>query len=197
MSKVCRKCGNMMGDEAMFCEKCGTQVAVPQPQQQSVVVSKSASNIMLCKIGVIIASVLMMLSTMVNYVTIDGDVIGFLGRKGIIKKDIVKLIDKDTGFIMIVLAVLSIVFVCMCKEKALLVTGVLTMLIGGAISMAYTYPKILFQELDSEVISENQERLRGLIHEEMGFFLLAASAIALLVLSIVYYKQRKKAENNK
>lgn len=185
MSKYCKACGNQMQDQEMFCAKCGTKSEVIHQPISTFGIGKINEKYL--KIGIIIASLLMILASIIPYMEIEESLYPYLGMS----KPTISLVWAGTqigdGIIYIILAILSIVFVCLNKR--------LPEVIFSAIAF-------LMCCVEVKQINDNFKQLEAsfgnyaLIEKRAGFYLIIISTAAMLVLSILYFLRKKMADKN-
>ena len=120
------------------------------------------------KIGVLVASVVMILSTFLPFVSVLGYDISLLFTDGSQTGD---------GIIVVALGVVCIVFALLNKRVPLLVAGVA--------SFAFAIYEV-----------SQMGQFGGLVSKEIGYWLLLLSAIVLLILSILDFLPSQKSESD-
>lgn len=166
MSKFCRNCGTPLSDEATFCGKCGTPVSVSAVPDLPSRTSLGGDPL---KLGVIIAGVLVVLSTFLPYASVS--MFGF--------SQSVSLIDGGDGFIFIATAAVAIVGVLINKRILTLIGGIVTAFLA------------LF-----ELVNMNSELgdLAGMVDKGFGFYLSILASIVLAVLGVLVFLAGKKSK---
>lgn len=173
----CKQCGNQLEDGAKFCGKCGSPI--DSTVSKTSVSMPSAQYI---RIGIIIASVLLALSTVLPYVKVKESLSWVTGTESI------SLLYVDgqlgDGIFFLLLAILIIVFSCLKKKIPVLICSVLTVFL-------YIFEIMQFKKQYDDVLGFKID-IWDYMTKGAGYHLLGISAILLLVLSIVYFVTYKK-----
>lgn len=175
----CNKCGNQLEDGAKFCGKCGapvdntvnkTSVSMPSLPSQYI------------RIGIIIASVLLALSTVLPYVKVKESLSWLAGAESI------SLLSADgkigDGIFFILLAIITIVFTCLKKKIPVLICSVLSVCM-------YILETVHLKNQCTEVLGFKID-IWDYMTKGAGYHLLGISVILMLVFSIIYFIIYKK-----
>ena len=180
MSKFCRNCGSALDDNATFCNKCGAKIdSAPGPGPGSVppygsnfppIANNSlSSNEAIFNMGILVAGILVIISTMLPYVTVS-----FLGYS-----ESISLLFGDgsglrDGMFFIPLAIAVVVCTFLNQRLPALICGVITFLL------------CIF-----EIVSTNatlaDSGVSNLVKNGIGFYLIFIASLALAVLSVLAY----------
>lgn len=176
----CKKCGNQVDEGVAFCKMCGA----PMGEDSYKADTGAGGNVILAnvkrlKIGIIAASLLMALATLLPWIALDSEIAHYAGMKSI------SLLNPNgeigDGIIFIFFAVIMIVFLCLKKNIPVLVCGILPFLL-------YCFELSQIKELYSLM-----QGYTSYISKGSGFYLMTLSVIALLVLSILFFKKNRNA----
>ncbi|MBO5335932.1 MAG: zinc-ribbon domain-containing protein [Lachnospiraceae bacterium] len=178
----CKKCGKEIENGMKFCKSCGTPVEKAEAATQNSVV------VLGIRIGIVVASLLMIVSTVLPYVIFDDMVAKVAGMKSItLLKPGNQLGD---GVIYIIIAVIAIVCVCIRQKIPVLIWSIISALMCW-------YEK---SQMEKQLM-ELQSELKHLkldawdfMEKGSGWHLLTVSVVLLLILSVLYFILEKKVK---
>ena len=162
MSKFCKNCGNQMQDQETVCVKCGAG-AVNTGYMAPAGTKANDGLLLFCKVGIIIASILMIVSTLLPYVSVYKETISLIWAD-----------DKPAdGVIFCIMAVGCIILALKDKplREVIVSAGCLALCIKQYSSLT--------------------SLLGELVTKRAGFYLIIVSTVALLALSVVHLLVKK------
>lgn len=168
MARFCKNCGTPLNDGATVCGKCGAPVGAA-PGGSPVHPAPSAIGSDKLKLGVLIASAVVILSTFLPYATVS--LFGF--------SESVSLLEGGDGWFFIAASAVAIVGVLINKPILPLVGGVITALIS------------LFEIVDMKTQLGDYS---SMVDMSMGFYLSLVGSIALAVLGVLVFLNAKKGQ---
>lgn len=184
MANFCKNCGNPLKQNEQFCGKCGTKVdPAPKPPASSApsgapvrTPNPGAFNPAdllsdsILKIGVMVASAVLILATLFPYMSVLGESISLTIADGHV----------GDGIFFILLAILCIVSALIKKPIPELVAGIIALL-------------LCFFEM-SQVIKmcKQYESFTGLISKQSGYYLMIFASFALCALCVLHFLTAKK-----
>ena len=172
MSKFCKNCGNQMQDQETVCVKCGAG-AVNTGYMAPAGAKANDGLLLFCKVGIIIASILMIVSTLLPYVSVYKETISLIWAD-----------DKPAdGVIFCIMAVGCIILAL--KDKPLREVIVSAGCLALCIYEVTNINKIIKQ------YSSLTSLLGELVTKRAGFYLIIVSTVALLALSVVHLLVKK------
>jgi len=175
----CKKCGKEIENDMKFCKSCGTSVEKAEVGTQNSVV------VLGIRIGIVVASLLMIVSTVLPYVIFDDMVAKVAGMKSItLLKPGNQLGD---GVIYIIIAVIAIVCVCIRQKIPVLICSVLSALMCW-------YESSQIEKQFAELQRGSKLDVWDFMEKGSGWHLLTVSVILLLVLSVLYFILEKKVK---
>ena len=163
MTGFCKKCGAALEPGAKTCSRCGAPVEDDEYRPAP----SSNSNIAVVNLGILVAGVVLILSTFLPYVSVS--VFGFTQSAS--------LIEGGDGAIFIALGIAAIACAVLKKPLPTLVAGVAAALLS-------------FVELADA--NSKLGDYAAFVSKGMGFYLNLLAAIALAVLCVLFFLAEKK-----
>ncbi len=185
MKRFCTNCGKELGEQEIFCTECGTKSDLPLSAGGtskgisgisvggSAVNKGEASGNLGIKIGIIVASALVILSAILPFVSVSA--FGQSMSMSLLLADG----ELGEGVFLIIFGTLGIIF------------GALRIKIGALVAGILSFILCCYEMYNMAIIYEELGGLSGLISRGAGFYLLILSSIALLVLSILNFVFKK------
>ena len=175
----CKKCGNQIEEGAAFCKKCGTPVEQAAKTAQGIF----PINEQYLKMGITVSCLLMAFATGLPYLVINDEVAIYAGAKSM------SLLNADgragDGIVFIIIAVLALVFLHLKKNIPVLACGIASFLL-------YCFELWQIKKVE-EMLPGYGFSVDNFMSKGAGFYLITVSVIALLALSILYFRQNRKA----
>ena len=166
MARFCKNCGTPLNDDATFCGKCGTPVGGAPAGRGPIYTSTNADKF---KLGVFIASALVIISTILPYASVS--LFGF--------SESVSLLKGGDGWFFIAAAAVAIVGAVIGKPILPLVGGVIAALLS------------LFE------IANTKSELgaySSMVDMGLGFYLNLIASIALAAVGVLLFLDAKKTQ---
>lgn len=160
MAKFCRNCGSPLDDNALFCGKCGTRVDAVLKGPSS----GGLSSIVLCQLGIVIASIIMVISIFLPI---------FLTRNSGRVRSLTLFSERGLSWFawgFIILGVAAILFAALRMWISSLVTNALALMLCLFLFVLGNLAKIGYGS-------------SGSVSLQFGFYLMLASTVAMLALS--------------
>lgn len=180
----CKKCGKEIESDMRFCKNCGAPTEVTEKSTNSINGTDFRNIVPGIRIGVILAGLLLALSTILPYVVFDSEIARLSGTKSIS----LLLTDGEQigdGIFYILLALIIIVFACIRKKTPILICSILS-------SLLCLFESIHFKKQYTEMLRGTKIDIWDYMKKGSGYYLLTLSVILLLVLGILYFIWNKK-----
>lgn len=185
MSKFCRNCGSMLDDNATFCNKCGAKIdsapgAGPVPPYGSNFTPAGggalSSNEAIFNMGILIAGILVIISTLLPYVTIS--LWGYSESISLLLGDGSGMRD---GIFFIALTIGAVVCTFLNLRLPAMILGIINFL-------------LCIFEIISTNSSLSEEGLSSMVKNGPGFYLIFIATLALGVLAVLNYVNSTKSK---
>lgn len=181
MSKFCRNCGNILEDNATFCNKCGTK-ADPVPGgatpygYPSPASSGLSSEQAIFNMGILVAGILVIISTLLPYVTYS-----FWDKSQSISLLLGTGSDFRDGIFFVILAIGTVACTFMNQRLPALVLGVIN------------FALCLFEMVNTaNNLKESGFSSLVKVTNGLGFYLLLIASLGMAVLAVLSFVKNQK-----